>query len=58
MSNEFELKIYNLDDRLSVAAVLVKNGYTVTQIKKKRTSTSKAVDYFLKVKQEECGIGV
>lgn len=31
MANAVELKIYNQEDRLSVAAILIKNGYTVSQ---------------------------
>ena len=32
MANEsVELKIYNLEDRMTVAQILIKNGYTVGQ---------------------------
>ncbi len=48
-----ELRIYNQQDRLDVSAILIKNGYTVSQIKKKRTETGKAVDYYLKVSMDE-----
>lgn len=44
-----ELKIFNQDDRLMVAQILIKNGYTVSQGKKRRNQTGKALDYFLKV---------
>lgn len=44
-----ELKIYNLEDRLQVAAILIKNGYTVSMGKKKATPTGKKLDYFLRV---------
>lgn len=30
MADAVELKIYNQEDRLSVAAILIKNGYTVS----------------------------
>ena len=36
MADAVELKIYNQDDRLSVAAILIKNGYTVSQGKRQR----------------------
>ncbi len=50
---EMLIKIYNQQDRLDVAQILVKNGYTVRQVKKSRTPTGKTVDYCLEVKQEE-----
>lgn len=37
MADVMELKIYNQDDRLSVAAILIKNGYTVSQGKRQRS---------------------
>jgi len=49
-----ELKIYNLEDRLTVAQILVKNGYTVSQGKRNRTETGKTLDYFLKVSTDPC----
>lgn len=50
---EMLLKIYNQQDRLDVAQILIKNGYTVAQTKKARTPGGKTVDYFLKVKLDE-----
>ena len=47
-----ELKIYNLEDRLAVAQILIKNGYTVSQGKKQRSPTGKTLDYFLKVTED------
>lgn len=44
-----ELKIFNLEDRLNMAQILVKNGYSVSQGKRARTPTGKTMDYFLKV---------
>lgn len=44
-----KLKIFNQEDRLAVAQILIKNGYTVSQSKKKRTETGKSLDYFLNV---------
>ncbi len=47
-----KLKIYNQEDRLTVAAILIKNGYTVAQGKKQRTPTGKSLDYYLKVSED------
>ncbi len=49
MEDVMELKIYSKEDRLRVAAILIDNGYTVSQGKRRRTSTGKTLDYFLKV---------
>lgn len=49
--NRMELKIYTLEDRMTVASILMKNGYTVSQVKVKPEG-SKAVSYFLRV--DEC----
>lgn len=45
-----EILIYNQDDRLNTAAILVKNGYTVEQGKRNRTPTGKALDCFLRIR--------
>ena len=42
-----ELKIYNLEDRLAVSTILIKNGYDVGQHQRKKNPNSKALDYFL-----------
>lgn len=42
-----ELKIYNLEDRLAVYTILIKNGYDVGQHQRKKDPNSKALDYFL-----------
>lgn len=47
-----ELRIYNQQDRLDVAQILMKNGYTVSQTKRQRTPTGKVVDYYLRVRSE------
>ena len=47
-----ELKIYNLEDRLAVAQILIKNGYTVSQAKRQRSPTGKTMEYFLKVTED------
>lgn len=43
------LRIYNMEDRLNVAAILIKNGYTVGQAKRSRTPTGKQLDYLLTI---------
>ena len=45
------LKIANQDDRLSVAAILVKNGYGARQIKVKRSETARTVDTYLEISE-------
>ena len=50
---EMLIKIYNQQDRLYVAQILIKNGYTVSQTKRARVPGGKTVDYFLKVKLDE-----
>ena len=50
---EMLIKIYNQQDRLDVAQILIKNGYTVSQTKRARVPGGKIVDYFLKVKLDE-----
>ena len=46
-----EILIYNQEDRLNTAAILVKNGYTVEQGKRQRTQTGKILDYFLRIRK-------
>ena len=53
MAGEIELKIYNLEDRLNVAQILIKNGYTVSQGKRQRSTSGKSLDYFLKVTEDD-----
>ena len=48
-----KLRIYNLDDRLTVSGILIKNGYTVGQMKQKKTETGKVLDYFLTAKLDD-----
>lgn len=47
-----ELRIYNLEDRMTVTQILVKNGYTVSQGKRQRSPTGKTLEYFLKVSED------
>lgn len=53
VGESMELKIYNQQDRLDVAAILIKNGYTVGQIKKQRNPTGKTLDYYLVVQEDD-----
>lgn len=48
-----KIRIYNLDERLAVSTILIKNGYTVSQSKQKRTETGKVLDYFLVAKLDD-----
>lgn len=47
-----ELRIYNLEDRMAVTQILVKNGYTVSQGKRQRNPTGKTLEYFLRVTED------
>jgi hypothetical protein len=53
MGEPIELKIYNQQDRMDVATILIKNGYTVSQKKRQKTPTGKTVDYYLSVALDE-----
>lgn len=50
-SKPVEILIYNQDDRLNTAAILIKNRYTVEQGKRQRTQTGKSLDYFLRIRK-------
>lgn len=47
-----KIEIYNEEDRLKVAAILVRNGYTVRQTKEKRVPSGKSYLYFLIAEKE------
>ena len=47
--NRMYLKIYNQQD---VATILLKNGYTVSQTKRKNNPNGKTVDYYLAVEED------
>ncbi len=47
-----KIEIYNEEDRLKVAAILVRNGYTVRQTKEKRAPNGKSYLYFLIAEKE------
>ena len=48
-----KLYIDKAEDRIEVAGILIKNGYTVSQGKEKRTPTGKTYDYFLLVSRDD-----
>lgn len=48
-----EIKIINQDDRMKVAEILVRNGYTVSQRKRQKTPTGKAYEYYLLAVEDE-----
>lgn len=47
-----EIRVYQLDDRMNVAQILVKNGYTVSQVKRSKDG-QKTVEYRLKLEEGE-----
>ncbi len=50
---KIELTIAKEEDRIQVAGILIKNGYRVQQMKRKRTVTTKAYDYLLIAEKAE-----
>ncbi len=48
-----ELVINGQEDRLNVASILIKNGYTVGPDKRKRTPTGKTLDYLIRVYEDD-----
>lgn len=46
-----KLEIFKEEDRMTVAAILVKNGYKVFQGKERKTPTSKSYIYFLEAEK-------
>lgn len=51
--NQIELRVYNKEDRKTIASILFDNGYTVRQGKRQRTPTGKSVDYLVIVTDRE-----
>ena len=49
MEKVAELSIYKLDDRKTVAGILLENGYAIGPGVRKKTPTGKQMDYYLKV---------
>jgi hypothetical protein len=52
-----ELVIQGVEDRLTVASILIKNGYTVGSDKRKRTPTGKTLDYLIQVYEDDGATG-
>ncbi len=50
---EVKIKISNLEDRLAVANVLVKNGYTVRLSKERKPGKGNQYSYFVVAEKEE-----
>lgn len=48
------LRVFKVEDRKALAAILFDNGYTVRQGKAKRTESGKTVDYTVVV-TDRCG---
>ena len=55
--NAFEIRIYQQDDRLEVAKILIKNGYTVSQVKRKKEG-QKTVEYCLRIEESDENIRI
>ena len=49
---ETDIEIIREEDRVTLAGILVKNGYTVTMGKRLKTPKGKAVVYFLHISDE------
>lgn len=52
MADFKRIKINKDEDRLTVAQILIKNGYTVRVVKVKR-ETGKAYDFYIEYKTED-----
>ena len=48
-----KLEIFKEEDRITVAAILVKNGYTVRQFKERKTPKSKSYSYYIEAEKPE-----
>ena len=48
-----KLYIDKLEERIEVAGILIKNGYTVCQGKEKKTPTGKVYDYYIVVTRDD-----
>lgn len=48
-----KIDINREDDRLTVAAILVKNGYTVRQGKERRTPNARAFTYYIEAEKAD-----
>lgn len=52
-----EIRVYQLEDRMTVAQILVKNGYTVSQVKRSN-GDGKTVQYRLKLEESDDNIRI
>ena len=52
-----EIRVYQLEDRMQVAQILVKNGYSVSQVKRSREG-QKVVEYRLRLEENEENIRI
>lgn len=52
-----EIRVYQLEDRMAIAPILLKNGYTVSLTKKARDS-GKTVDYCLKLEESDSNLRI
>lgn len=52
MEKVAELSIYKLEDRKTVAGILLENGYTIGPGVRKKTPTGKQMDYYLRIYKE------
>lgn len=48
-----KIDINREDDRLTVAAILVKNGYTVRQGKERRTPIARVFTYYIEAEKDD-----
>ena len=48
-----KLYIDKLEERIEVAGILIKNGYTVAQGKEKKSPTGKVYEYFLEISRDD-----
>ncbi len=51
-TDKIKIKIFREEDRILVAGILIKNGYTVRSGKARKTETGKTYDYFLEIFDE------
>lgn len=47
-----DIKVYSVEDRSTIAAILVRNGYCVSQLKKLREGTKNAYDFYIRIRED------
>ena len=52
-----EIRVYQVEDRMAVASILVKNGYTVSQVKRAKEG-QKTVEYRLRLEESEDNVRI